>query len=215
MATRMVLVPEDQQALAYQQKINILPQVRSLSNLDALMQHILYNSKLPRRKRMRLYNQLRIRKQNILRQYGDTGLRPAVELAQPRVPPRSRSLNRQDLVTQAPSGGIAGEPELEPPPIPPRRCAGPQLQPPQAPIVPVPAPRRRAPVPTPPPRRETPRTDIDDRIDVLRSRYSPASAIAQRTRARTRTKSQGGRTVSSTMPPRQLSKEWTRLRSKN
>ena len=71
MATRMLLVPEDQQALAYQQKINISPQVRSLSNLDALMQHILYNSKLPRRKRMHLYNQLRIRKQNILRQYGD------------------------------------------------------------------------------------------------------------------------------------------------
>ena len=215
MATRMVLVPEDQQALAYQQKINISPQVRSLSNLDALMQHILYNSKLPRRKRMRLYDQLRIRKQNILRQYGDAGLRPAVELAQPRVPPRRRSLNRQDLVTQAPSGGIAGEPDLEPPPVPPRRRAGLKLQPPQAPIVPVPAPRRRAPVPTPPPRRPTPRTDIDDRLDVLRSRYSPASTIAQRTRACTRTQSQGGRTVSSTMPPKQLSKEWTRLRSKN
>ena len=156
MATRMVLVPEDQQALAYQQKINISPQVRSLSNLDALMQHILYNSKLPRRKRMRLYNQLRIRKQNTLRQYGDTALRPAVELAQPRVPPRRRSLNRQDLVIQAPSGGIAGEPELEPPPIPPRRCAGPQPQPPQAPIIPVPAPRRRAPVPTLPPRQPVP-----------------------------------------------------------
>ena len=209
----MVLVPEDQQALAYQQKINISPQVRSLSNLDALMQHILYNSKLPRRKRMRLYDQLRIRKQNILRQYGDAGLRTAVELARPRVPPRRRSLNRQDLVTQAPSGGIAGKPDSEPPPVPPRRRAGPQLQPPQAPIVPVPAPRRRAPVPTPPPRRPTPCTDIDDRIDVLRSRYSPASAIAQRTRARTQ--SQRGRTVSSTMPPRQLSKEWTRLRSKN
>ena len=212
MATRMVLVPQDQQALAYQQKINISPQVRSLSNLDALMQHVLYNSKLPRRKRIRLYNQLHIRKQNILRQYGDTGLRPAVELAQPRVPPRRRSLNRQDLVTQAPSGGIAGEPELEPPPIPPRHRAGPR---PQPPINPVPAPRRRAPVPTPPPRRPvpTPRTDTDDRLEALtqsvRSRYSPASAIAQRTRARTQ-----GRTVSSTMPPRQLSKEWTRLKSK-
>ena len=139
---------------------------------------------------MRLYNQLRIRKQNILRQYGDMGLRPAVELAQPRIPPRRRSLNRQNLVTQAPSGGIAGEPELEPPPIPPRLCAGPRPQPPQAPIIPVPAPRRRAPVPTP-------RTDTDDRLEALtqsvRSRYSPASAIAQRTRART----QGGRAVSS------------------
>ena len=208
----MVLVPEDQQALAYQQKINISPQVRSLSNLDALMQHLLYNSKLPRRKRMRLYDQLRIRKQNILRQYGDAGLRPAVELAQPRLPPRRRSLNRQDLVTQAPSGGVAGEPDLEPPPIPPRRCAGPRPQPPQAPpipiVPPVPAPRRRAPVPTPSPRRPSPRTDFDDRLDALRS------AVSQRTRARTRTQSQGGRTVSNTMPPRQLSKEWTRLRSK-
>ena len=220
MATRMVLVPEDQQALAYQQRINISPQVRSLSNLDALMQYVLYNSKLPRRKRMRLYDQLRIRKQNILRQYGDAGLRPAVELAQPR----RRSLNRQDLVTQAPSGGIAGEPDLEPPPIPLRRRAGPRPQRPQAPIPivpPVPAPRRRAPVPTPPPRRPvpTPRTDADDRLEALtqsvRSRYSPASAIAQRTRARTaRTQSQRGRTVSSSMPPRQLSREWTRLRPK-
>ena len=215
MVTRMVLVPEDQQALAYQQKINISPQVRSLLNLDALMQHVLYNSKLPRRKRMRLYNQLRIRKQNILRKYGDTGLRPAVELAQPRVPLRRRSLNRQDLVTQAPSGGIAGELELEPPPNPPLRRVGPRPQPPQAPIIPVPVPRRRAPVTTPPPRRPVPtlRTDTDDRLEALtqsvRSRYSAASAIAQRTRARTQ-----GRTVSSTMPPRQLSKEWTRLRSK-
>ena len=209
----MVLVPEDQQALAYQQKINISPQVRSLSNLDALMQHLLYNSKLPRRKRMRLYDQLRIRKQNILRQYGDTVLRPAVELAQPRVPPRRRSLNRQDLVTQAPSGGIAGEPDLEPPPIPPRGRAGPRPQPPQDPpipiVPPVPAPRRRAPVPTPSPKRPIPRTDIDDRLDALRS------AVSQRTRVRTRTQSQGGRTVSNTMPPRQLSKEFrTRLRSK-
>ena len=215
MATRMVLVPEDQQALAYQQKINISPQIRSLSNLDALMQHVLYNSKLPRRRRMRLYNQLRIRKQNILRQYGDAGLRPAVELAQPRVPPRRRSLNRQDLVTQAPTEGIAGEPDLEPPPIPPRRRAGPRPQPPQAPPIPiappVPAPRRRAPVPTPSPRRPSPRTDIDDRLDALRS------AVAQRTRARTtaRQSQEGrGRTVSSSMPPRQLSREWTRLRPK-
>ena len=216
MATRMVLVPEDQQALAYQQKINISPQIRSLSNLDALMQHVLYNSKLPRRRRMRLYNQLRIRKQNILRQYGDAGLRPAVELAQPRVPPRRRSLNRQDLVTQAPTEGLAGEPDLEPPPIPPRRRAGPRPQPPQAPpipiVPPVPAPRRRAPVPTPSPLRPSPRTDIDDRLEALRS------AVAQRTRARTaaRTQSQEGRgrTVSSSMPPRQLSREWTRLRPK-
>ena len=213
MATRMVLVPEDQQALAYQQKINISPQIRSLSNLDALMQHVLYNSKLPRRRRMRLYNQLRIRKQNILRQYGDAGLRPAVELAQPRVPPRRRSLNRQDLVTQAPTEGIAGEPDLEPPPIPPRRRAGPRPQPPQAPPIPiappVPAPRRRAPVPTPSPIRPSPRTDIDDRLDALRS------AVSQRTRARTAARqSRGGRTVSSSMPPRQLSREWTRLRPK-
>ena len=209
MATRMVLVPEDQQALAYQQRINISPQIRSLSNLDALMQHVLYNSKLPRRRRMRLYNQLRIRKQNILRQYGDAGLRPAVELAQPAVPPRRRSLNRQDLVTQAPTEGIAGEPDLEPPPIPPRRRAGPRPQPPQAPPIPIPAPRRRAPVPTPSPRRPSPRTDIDDRLDALRS------AVSQRTRARTAARqSQGGRTVSSSMPSRQLSREWTRLRPK-
>ena len=110
---------------------------------------------------------------------------------------------------------MAGEPELEAPPTPPRRRAGPRPQPPQAPIISVPAPRRRAPVPTPPPRRPvpTPRMDTDDRLEALtqsvRSRYSPASAIAQRTRARTQ-----GRTVSSTMTPRQLSKEWTRLRSK-
>ena len=214
MATRMVLVPEDQQALAYQQRINISPQIRSLSNLDALMQHVLYNSKLPRRKRMRLYNQLRIRKQNILRQYGDAGLRPAVELAQPAVPPRRRSLNRQDLVTQAPTEGIAGEPDLEPPPIPPRRRAGPRPQPPQAPPIPiipppVPAPRRRTPLPAPTPRRPSPRTDIDDRLEALRS------AISQRTRARTTAReSQAGRTVSNSMPPRQLSKEWTRLRPK-
>ena len=142
MATGIVLVPEDQQALAYQQKINISPQVRSLSaNLDALMRHVLYKSKLSKRKMTRLYNQLNIQKQNILRQYGDTGLRPAVELAQPRATPRRRSLNKQDLVTESPS---ADEP------TPPRRCAVPRPQPPHSPR-PFPAPRVRAPVPTPPP----------------------------------------------------------------
>ena len=143
MATRMVLVPEDQKALAYRQKINISPQVRSLSNLDALVRHVLYKSKLSTRKikRKRPYNQLNIQKQNILRQYGDTGLRPAVELAQPRVPPRRQSLNKQDLVTEAPS---ADEP------TPPRRRAVPRPQPPHSPR-PVPAPRLRAPAPTPPP----------------------------------------------------------------
>ena len=81
MAQRMILVPEDQRALAYQKKLNISPQLRSLSDIDALMNRALYMKKIPAKRRMRLYNQLSMQKQDLLRQIGDEGIRPTIQIA--------------------------------------------------------------------------------------------------------------------------------------
>ena len=102
MASRMVLMPEDQAALAMQQKMSITPQLRSLTEIDQVMNHVLNNNSLSKSKKSKLYNQLLMRKRRVSDAYHREGI-PSVRLTSP-TPTRTlpRSLDSTGHITPAP-----------------------------------------------------------------------------------------------------------------
>lgn len=218
MAKRMVLVPEEQQALAYQQKHSISPQLRSIANIDTLMNYLLYSSKLPQKRKMRLYNQLNIQKQNISRQFGDVGIAPSMQIAQARLPTPTRRT-------------LVGHEEPIPRPVPNylRQAPGRALLPPGSPLTrsrsltrassrvarprtrSLSAPRRPIRPPTPPPPAQpiaVPQIPPPASRDTIqrtrkRKRARPEFKPSPITRSRSRTLA---------VDPRSLVNDWNRLR---